>query len=348
MDALSNFQLQNFFTRYSPLTKEICDKVAAKIASGGTVKPTPLQGAQSYTVHITNGTNIFIIQFRGPNSILDLDLLATAQETYGHLVPTCQKITSQHLKGLDPLQVYKMNYIPGDALLQVNKFLHQPENFPLLEQTVQDFAMYTHLYPSRSSSKLDAKESRFSSSAWRNRPSVPSFQSKASIQSEYLSTLERMMKLLPNRFQPLMDRIKSQLPFLFADDYPMVINHWDLLENNIMVDIQTGNLTGIVDWRDAKVGPFAMQFYGLENILGIRKTTCMAFHPRHIELRRLFWKTLYEEMGDVSEEIKAVIQAARMVGIFLGNEFVEASDREDEMHLAVLESMTLDLSDVGL
>jgi Ser/Thr protein kinase RdoA (MazF antagonist) len=83
---------------------------------------------------------------------------------------------------------------------------------------------------------------------------------------------------LPNNLRPLLNNLKSQLPSLFADDYPMAINHWDLLENNIHVDIQTGNLTGIVDWRDAKVGPFAMHLWGLENILGIRKTTCMAFH----------------------------------------------------------------------
>jgi len=128
----------------------------------------------------------------------------------------------------------------------------------------------------------------------------------------------------------------------------MVINHWDLLENNIHVDIQTGNLTGIVDWRDAKVGPFAMHLWGLENILGIRKTTCMAFHPQHIELRRLFWETLFKEIGNVSEELKVAIQTARMVGIFMANDYVEASEEEQEMNLAVLESMTLNLSDIGL
>ncbi|OQD66283.1 hypothetical protein PENDEC_c055G00576 [Penicillium decumbens] len=105
MDALSNFQLQNFFIRYSPTTREICDEIATVISGGGTVKPTTLQGAQSYTVQISDGTSIFIVQFRGSSNTLDLNLLSAAQETYGQLVPTCQHLTDQYLERLDPLQI---------------------------------------------------------------------------------------------------------------------------------------------------------------------------------------------------------------------------------------------------
>ncbi|KAJ5630062.1 Protein kinase-like protein [Penicillium herquei] len=245
MDPLSNFQLKNFFHRYSPITREICDEVVASIANGSTIKPTPLQGAQSYTVQVSDETNGFIVQFRGPQNTLDFELLNAAHETYGELVPICEYLTQFDLK-VYPLRVYKMNYIPGDALLQEGAFLHQPENFHLMNQTVQDFA-----------------------------------------------SLDRMMNVLPSRFHPLLDTLQTQLPSLFANDYPMVLNHGDLLENNILVDVSTGKLTGIVDWRDAEIGPFGMQLWGLENILGIRKTTCMAFHPRHMELRQVFWKTLF-------------------------------------------------------
>jgi len=115
------------------------------------------------------------------------------------------------------------------------------------------------------------------------------------------------------------------------------------------VDVQTGRITGIVDWRNAKVGPFAMQFWGLENILGIRKTTSMGFHPRHIEFRRLFWWKLYEEIGDVSENVQDTIQTARMVGIFLANgDFANFAAEDKDIELAVLESMRLKLPDIGL
>ena len=177
---------------------------------------------------------------------------------------------------------------------------------------------------------------------------MPSF-SNASIQSDYLSRLERISNGLPVSFRPLLDKLKSQLPSLFTADYPMVINHWDLLENNIHVDVQTGHLTGIVDWRDAKVGPFATQLWGLENILGIRTSTGMHFHAQHVQLRRLFWQTLYEEIGDVFENVRDAIQTARMVGIFLANgDFANFPADERDRELAVLESITLKLSDIGL
>ncbi|KAJ5473541.1 Protein kinase-like protein [Penicillium sp. IBT 31633x] len=148
MDTLSNFQLQNFFKQQSPITREICNEVATIIASGGTVKSTPLQGIQSYTVQISDG---------------------------------------------------------------------------------------------------------------------------------------------------------------------------------------------IVDWGDAKVGPFAMHLSGLENISGIRKTTCMALHLQHIDFRQLFWKTIFKEIGDGSEEVTIAIQTARMVGICMANDFIETSEQEQKMYLAVLE-----------
>lgn len=129
----------------------------------------------------------------------------------------------------------------------------------------------------------------------------------------------------------------------------MVVNHWDLLENNIHVDIQTGHLTGIVDWGDAEVGPFALQLWGLENIIGIRTTTRTRFHPQHVQLRRLFWQKFYEEIGGVAEDVKEAIHTARMIGIFLANgDFAGAPADAKEMEEAVLKPITLELFDVGL
>ncbi|KAJ5921483.1 Protein kinase-like protein [Penicillium verhagenii] len=328
MHPLSQFLLGEFFEEHSPITRNICDEIATTISGGRSISPAPLQGGQSYTVKVGDGMDLSVIQFRGPDNILDLELLESAQKTYGQFVPICEYLAEQYPEKVDPLKIYKMNYIPGDVLLQVNAFLHQPENFALLKMTVQDFA-------------------RFCSYAWNNRPSMPQVN-KASIQNKYLCTLDRMIKVLPSHFEPVISELKTRIPSLFADDYPMVINHWDLLENNIHVDTKTGNLTGISDWKDAEPGPFAMQLWGLENILGIRKMTGMAFHPQHIQLRQLFWKTLYQEIGDVSEETKLAIQTARMAGIFISNEFTKASEEQKKMYVAILESMTLDLCDIGL
>lgn len=174
---------------------------------------------------------------------------------------------------------------------------------------------------------------------------MPSF-SGASIQSDYQSRLERISNELPDRFSPLLDALKYKLPTIFANGHPMVINHWDLLENNIHVDVQTGHLTGIVDWHDAKVGPFATHFWGLENILGVRKPTGMCFHTSHLELRQIFWEKLYDEIGHVSEDVRDAIWTARMIGIFLANgDFANLPEEERSWELSVLSSMTLELFD---
>ena len=48
----------------------------------------------------------------------------------------------------------------------------------------------------------------------------------------------------------------------------MALNHGDLSEMNILVDPDTGHITGIIDWVKAKVCPFGIPLWGLENILG--------------------------------------------------------------------------------
>ncbi|KAJ5524615.1 Protein kinase-like protein [Penicillium frequentans] len=319
-DALTKYQTDRFFEKFGPISQDVCDNEAANISGGGTIKPTPMQGAQSYTVQVLSDAKSLIVQFRDPKSPIDLDLMTTARETYGRLVPNCQ-----HLKERPgTLLVYKMNYLSGETFLLARTALRNAENFGLLSQTVQDFAV-------------------FFASAWNNRlASILAFNSSL-IQNDYLSRLERISNKLPVSFSPLLDKLKSQLPSLFPDDYPMVIIYWDLVENIIHVDIQTGHLTGIVDWRDAEVGPFALQLWGLENIIGIRTTTGMCFHPQHIQLCRLFWQNIYEEIGDVSKGVKEAIHTARMIGIFLANgDFAGAPANTREMEEAVLRSITLD------
>lgn len=137
MDALSAYQIKKFFEQFSPIPQDVCDNTAAGISSSKTVEPTPTQGSQSYTVRVGDGANGFVVQFRDPNYPLDMDVLKAAKETYGRLVPGCQLLQGQ----LDPLHVYKMNDVSGEALLLVNTFLHLPSNVHLLSQTVEDFAV---------------------------------------------------------------------------------------------------------------------------------------------------------------------------------------------------------------
>ena len=168
-----------------------------------------------------------------------------------------------------------------------------------------------------------------------------------SLLSEYLSELYQLQKGLPKRFRPTLDSLISMLPSLLANNWPLVPNHTDLLENNIHVSKETGRIAGICDWKDTTIGPFGMSLGGLETMLGTHtKSYGWRYHPNQQELRDLFWETLYQAMGGVSEEGKKLIDVARLVGLFLAHGFewkdgVKVPASEGCEDLLYLEAVTL-------
>jgi hypothetical protein len=96
----------------------------------------------------------------------------------------------------------------------------------------------------------------------------------------------------------------------------MVPNHIDLLENNIHVDLSTGRIMGICDWRDTEISPFGMSLGSLETMLGIARTKGWCYLTNHKTLRDLFWDEFYKAMGTEADNR---IEVARLVGIFLAN-----------------------------
>ncbi len=48
----------------------------------------------------------------------------------------------------------------------------------------------------------------------------------------------------------------------------MVLTHSDLNEMNILVNPDSGEITGVVDWTGASILPFGFTLYALENALG--------------------------------------------------------------------------------
>jgi len=74
----------------------------------------------------------------------------------------------------------------------------------------------------------------------------------------------------------------------------------------------------------------------------------LRYHDSQQVLRDLFWGVFYQAMGKVSEDQKKLIEAARLVGLFLANGFewtdgnlVPAS--EGNIDLRYLEAVTLTL-----
>jgi hypothetical protein len=190
-----------------------------------------------------------------------------------------------------------------------------------LRQTVQDFARSVDICNGYG---LPADQSRFFASAWINRPAV---KQPSGLLDEYSRVLDQISQGLPERFQPKLDEVRQGLLLLFRPDYPVVVQHDDLLENNIHVDEATGHITGIVDWADAMIAPFGVSLGGLETVLGVQTSSCWHFHPNHVELRKHFWDTFYREIGQISADDRRSIEVARLFGLFRTHGFEEGDER---------------------
>ena len=169
---------------------------------------------------------------------------------------------------------------------------------------------------------------------------------------EYFLGLQSLRQGFPERFAPTLDKLITKLPGIFSSSWPLVPHHTDLLENNIHVNPQTGEMTGICDWKDTIIGPFGLSLGGLETMLGVRTwKEGWVYHHNQQELRDLFWATFWEVMGDISEDQKELIEVARLVGLFMDNGFtwiddhtrVPATDGDGPDGLCYLEAVTLKL-----
>lgn len=162
---------------------------------------------------------------------------------------------------------------------------------------------------------------RFFAASWTHKQSKPSHVIET-IHQEYREKLDLLSRVLPSRFKECIDRVTAGLSLLFASTYPLVLTHDDLCEMNIFVDPDTGHLTGIIDWADAKILPFGISLWGLENILGYMDSRGWHYYSNHHELQDLFWQTFQEGAGGLSEADRQAIWVARMAGSFLRYGFV--------------------------
>ncbi|RMJ09164.1 hypothetical protein CDV36_011198 [Fusarium kuroshium] len=228
-DALSAYQIANFFKEHG-LARDQVDCFATNLL-GSPVSATPVQGATSYTVSGDEAAQV--VQFRG--SQLPMRHIEVAKQLYGDFVPECE---SRGMFG--PVYVYVANLVPGPAFCRVRSqfFSPAPTMEQRLQQTVQDFA-------------------RFFASAWINKP-ARTLEPPPGLLSEYFNILDEVSPGLPAQLQATLDDVRQELPRLFQSSYPMVLQHDDLLENNIHVDEATGHITGIIDWADAKIAPFGV------------------------------------------------------------------------------------------
>jgi len=115
---------------------------------------------------------------------------------------------------------------------------------------------------------------------------------------------------------------------LIIDLVPWVLTHQDLSGMNILVDPDTGHITGVVDWADATIEPFGMALWGLESVLGCSGPDDWSYFgkdPSYSHFgcdpsrsRALFWKTFLREIEyTISDECRHAINEVRTLGVLL-------------------------------
>jgi len=122
---------------------------------------------------------------------------------------------------------------------------------PLVIQDLAAFLSALHAFPAEQAFRL--RVPRFSPQAWRQR-----YCNFYTWIQEHLFPLvsERPRTRVRNVWEPFLD---DETNFLFQ---PVLI-HSDLAAEHILCNLQSGRVTGVIDWEDAALGDPALDFAGL-------------------------------------------------------------------------------------
>ncbi|UNI24493.1 hypothetical protein JDV02_010233 [Purpureocillium takamizusanense] len=318
--------ISSFFESNKSVTRQQCEDFTLSHA-GGRVNPVPIQGAFSYT--LTAGPDDSkLFQFRTEDSSFDTDILNLAKKVHPQFVASCKYHGT--IGNLQPLHIYEMEKLPGTPYFMARDIsLVQPADSILRQRnTVKDLA-------------------RFFAQSWNNGQRLYSGNT-AALLAEYDSKFDLLAKSLPSQFASNLDRVRRYLPSLFSGSFPFVLSHGDLCEMNILVNSETGYVTGIVDWAEARIVPFGFSLWGLENVLGYMDSEGWHYYDNREDLEGLFWHTFGTEINNATENDLQSIRSARMAGLFLryglvmdGTAVKGVVDQSDTSSLAYLDAFCL-------
>lgn len=126
-------------------------------------------------------------------------------------------------------------------------------------------------------------------------------------------------------------RLTEVLPALFSEDYPQVLTHGDFSLTNILVDEDTLDITGIVDWSLATVQPFGMDLDILYMTTGfMTRDGGWHYYACKKKLLDLFWEEFWSasriEGKDRRARVKDLAEAAGQIGAILRQAFRRNND----------------------
>ncbi|KAH8728052.1 hypothetical protein GQ44DRAFT_702568 [Phaeosphaeriaceae sp. PMI808] len=289
------------------------------------------QGYCSYTL-IVSSPNIssLIIQIRPIQHALNLSIAQAAKRSYPFLAPIIQHLPLKLPPQICAYEMEKKCGIPVSRLLPRNQVL-DPILWKKHTKLIESFAAFIASGWQSSVEERPEARSRRADSPMEDTPEMLS-QCTGKVGSSIICRLEKLCNELPDA--SLKQIAKSTLTEAKAmNDYPVVLNHGDLIPSNILIDEDTWEITGVVDWAEAEYLPFGVCLYGLEHLLGyvtpvsppsqtIDETPSLHAAPKFVYfdhapfLRDLFWTHLFEALPSVKMKREDVM-TMRNLGVLL-------------------------------
>ncbi|KNG44385.1 hypothetical protein TW65_08739 [Stemphylium lycopersici] len=336
---------QDFWARFDLREehREICERAVRNRYNGHEVEEFVEQGYCSWTLLLVrlggteNNTNEeenlyeedqdnegirqIIVQLRPASHALDLGITRSASETYPSLAPTIEPLDLRLPGGL---LAYAMGRLPGTSLRRLlpRTRILTSEAQAKVERLVVSFAGLI------AQGWLSACEAQSSSSVRGARADSPLAnasdmlsQCRGKVGSTIVHRLEKLAAELPGAWlRGIAETMLSDVPRIA--DYPVLLNHGDLIPSNILVDEDTWEITGLVDWAEAELLPFGTCLYGLEHLLGyftpasLYKAPTWTYFEEAAQLRNSFWLRLFETVPELRVQAWEM-RVMRTVGVLL-------------------------------
>ncbi|KAF9695607.1 hypothetical protein EKO04_006541 [Ascochyta lentis] len=255
----------------------------------------------------------FIVQLRPAQHAIGLDVARTASMTYSSFAPTVQFLDLGLSGGLYAYEMSKIEGIPMSRL-QSRQWSIAVDTQKKQETLIASFAnVIAQGWPNFLSKKR--RDSILRVEPPINEGQTIFSQCTGKVGSCTIRKLEKLVQDLPDVW--LRERAQSTLKGLCeVEEYPIVLNHGDLIPSNVLTNEETWEITGLVDWAEAEFLPFGTCLYGLEHLLGFFDRSTFTYYDNAPKLRGYFWTSLFRLVPELRDREKDV-RLMRDVGVLL-------------------------------